>query len=402
MNSADDRNDTLNPPLEISLDMGSADKEELQYPCAPPAFGRAADVAPGVKWLRMPLPGSALDHVNVWAIEDGPGWTLIDTGKQCDQASEAWADALENALGGRPITRVLITHMHPDHVGMAHWLTQRFRCEMWMTRLEYLTCRAMIADTRINVSADRVRFYSAAGWTASMIDANVQRFNTLGTHLGYLPDSFRRMYDGQEITIGESLWRVVVGAGHSPESASLYCPQLRVLISGDQVLPRISSNIAVHPIEPDADPLTDWLASLLKLRQEIPADVLVLPGHAECFRGLHRRLEHLTVSHEHALSRLELALTRPRRVVDVFGALFKRPVSQSDGVRLMLATWESVAFLNHLTQLGLVSRQSDAHGVHWYGRTRSIANSSEVPSPEVHPGAQAAQENWPRPFLSGG
>jgi glyoxylase-like metal-dependent hydrolase (beta-lactamase superfamily II) len=364
MNSPDDA--TQRSPV-AALDRATED-EALQYPHEPPAFGGATDIAPGVKWLRMPMPSGALDHVNVWAIEDGPGWAIVDTGKQTEQAAEAWADALQNALGGRPVTRVLVTHMHPDHVGMAHTLTQRFGCELWMTRLEYLTCRAMLADTKVEVSAERIGFYRAAGWTEDLIDANLQRFNTVGSHPGAIPDSFRRMQDGQMITLGEQVWQVVVGSGHSPESASLYCPALAVVISGDQVLPHISSNIAVHPTEPDADPLAEWLGSLLKLQHALPADVLVLPGHGGCFHGLHRRLEQLALSHERSLKRLEEALEQPRRAVDVFGELFKRPIAASDGMRTMLATWESIAFLNHLIQRGIASRETDAHGVHWYRR----------------------------------
>lgn len=378
MKSADVGKGTLNRAQGIALAADGTEGRDagLQYPCAAPGPHQASEVAPGVKWLRMPLPGAALDHINVWAIEDGPGWTLVDTGLQCDAAAAAWTDVLENVLGGKPVTRVIVTHMHPDHVGMAQWLTQRFACPLWMTRLEYLSCRSRTADSHNAVPAGRTDFYRAAGWSAGMVDANRHRFNTLGTHLGELPDSYQRMRDGQEIVIGERPWQVVTGAGHSPESACLYSPQLRLFISGDQVLPRISSNLSVYPTEPDEDPLGDWLASLIKLQQRVPGDVLVLPGHNDCFRGLHRRLADLRSSHERALLRLQDALVQPCRVIDVFDALFKRPVPVSDGLRLMLATGEGIAFLNHLMALGLATRQMDSHGVHWYRRSRSVVDPS--------------------------
>jgi len=181
-----------------------------------------------------------------------------------------------------------------------------------------------------------------------------------------LPDSFHRLRDGDELRIGAHLWRVVTGSGHSPEHACLYCPELKVLISGDQVLPRISSNVSVNPTEPDADPMSDWLASLAKLKREVPDDVLVLPSHNECFRGLHARLDALASGQEKALLRLRRSLQERKRAIDVFGALFARPIGENDVALLGMATGESVACLNHLVRRGEASRELDADGVAWY------------------------------------
>jgi len=211
------------------------------------------DVAPGVKWQRMPLP-FALNHINLWALEDGDGWTLVDTGMKTPQTAATWETILAGPLAGRPIKRVICTHMHPDHVGMAGWLTRRFNCPLWMTRLEYVTCRMLVADTGREAPADGLGFYGAAGWSPADLERYKARFGEFGNMVYTLPDSFHRLSDRDEIVIGQHRWQAVIGRGHSPEHLCLYCPELRVLISGDQVLPKITSNVSVFPTEPAADP----------------------------------------------------------------------------------------------------------------------------------------------------
>jgi glyoxylase-like metal-dependent hydrolase (beta-lactamase superfamily II) len=224
----------------------------------------------------------------------------------------------------------------------------------------------MVSDTGREAPADAIEFYRRAGWAAPAIETYRTRFGNFGRHIHPLPDSFRRLHDGEEFAIGSHAWRVVVGSGHSPEHACLHCPGLEVLISGDQVLPRISSNVSVNPTEPDADPMSDWLASLAKLRREVPDDVLVLPAHNECFRGLHARIDALASGQERALQRLRKSLAEPKRAIDVFGALFARPISVDDVPLLGMATGESVACLNHLLHRGDAAREIDADGVAWY------------------------------------
>jgi glyoxylase-like metal-dependent hydrolase (beta-lactamase superfamily II) len=239
--------------------------------------------------MRMPLP-YALDHINLWALDDGDGWALVDTGVRNEETALVWRELFANAPDERSLTWVFVTHMHPDHVGMAGWLTRKFGARLWMTALEYLTCRVMVSDSGREAPPDAIAFYRCAGWSAAAIDAYSARFGNFGKQIHPLPDSFRQLDDGEELVIGTNAWRVVVGNGHSTAHACLYCPALKVLISGDQVLPRISSNVSVYPTEPDADPMTDWLDSLAKLRREVPDEVLVLPAHNECFRGLHARI----------------------------------------------------------------------------------------------------------------
>ena len=336
--------------------------DPLIYPFdARPAPGQALEIAPGVLWLSMPLP-MALDHINVWALADGAGWTLVDTGMHTPDTTSAWQHAFTHGLGNLPVTRVICTHMHPDHVGTAGWLTRRFGCPLWMTRLEYVTCRMLVADTHRDAPADAMRFYRAAGWDDAAMGDYQARYGGFGKSIFALPDSFHRVNDGEDIDIGRHRWRAVIGRGHSPEHLCLHCPELQIMISGDQVLPRISSNVSVFPTEPEADPLADWLSSIDGIPRHVPDDVLVLPAHNEPFRGLHARLGRLKERHEDALERLLATLREPKRVIDLFALMFRRPVRQD---HLILATGETLAHLNYLMHRGLIARQV-IEGVAWY------------------------------------
>jgi len=338
----------------------------LTYPFGShPEPGEGVPVAPGVLWLRMPLPMAGLNHINVWALEDGEGWTLADTGMQTADTATHWQSALAGPLQRRPVRRVICTHMHPDHIGMAGWLTRQHDCRLWTTRLEYVTCRMLVGDTGREAPADGVHFYRAAGWDEQALEHYRARFGGFGKAVYKLPDSYRRIVDGEELRIGGRAWRAVIGRGHSPEHLCLHCPELEVLISGDQVLPRITSNVSVFPTEPDGNPLEEWLESLSSIRQRVPDDVLVLPSHNDPFHGLHARLETLITGHEQRLVWLQEELATPKRAVDLFGVLFRRRVGVD---MLIMATGECVAHLNCLIGRGVVSRDSDAAGVTWYRR----------------------------------
>ncbi len=329
--------------------------------------GSAMAIAPGVWWLRMPLFAS-LKWINVWAIEEEGGWTLVDTGLNSPETQQAWEAAFVGPLAGRPAVRVLATHMHPDHCGLAGWLAERFGVTLWMSQLEYLTCRVMAADTGRDPPHAGVAFYRAAGWDAAAQDDYRAKFGAFGRMIHPLPDAYRRLHDEECLRIGGREWQVVMGNGHSPEHACLYCPELGLFISGDQVLPKITSNVSVFPTEPEADPLSDWLGSLAKLKGRVPDDVLVLPAHNSPFRGLHARCDELIRSHLDSLDRLEALLTEPRRAVDVFSVLFARPITP--GV-LFMATGEAVAHLNHLCRSGRATSLVDGAGVRWWRRAPS-------------------------------
>ncbi len=355
----------------IEEDATEPRRPRLVYPFETPpeqGTGDAVEVAPGVLWLRQPLGGS-LQFINVWALADGEGWAIVDTGLQTKETSQAWRAAFAGALGGKPITRVICTHLHPDHVGLAGWIVRKFDCRLWMTRLEYFQCRMLVADTGREAPEDGVRFFTAAGWDEDAIENYKARFGGFGKAIYALPDSYRRLSDGEDFDIGGRTWRVVTGQGHSPDHACLWCPELDLLISGDQVLPRISSNVSVFPTEPEADPLSDWLTSLAKVKAVVPDSVLVLPAHNDPFHGLHARIDHLINGHERGLSRLEKKIVEPKRVVDVFGALFARPIGSD---LLGMATGEALAHLNCLIGRGLATRRTDAEGVAWYGSDGAV------------------------------
>lgn len=335
----------------------------LDFPfAAPPGPGEAVELAPGVLWMRLAMP-LALDHINVYALDDGRGWALVDTGLALPATRDEWDRILAGPLGGRPVTRVICTHMHPDHIGLAGWLCDRFQAPLVMTRLEYVTARMLLADTGRPAPESGAAFYRAAGWDEAQLDRYRQEFGQFGRAVAPLPDGFVRMREGDRLVIGGEAWRVVVGEGHSPEHACLWRESDGVVLGGDQILPKISSNVSVWPTEPDADPLGDWLRSLERMKTVFPDEVLVAPSHGPPFHGVQARLDALLRGHRTALRRLERTLQSPKRAVDVFGSLFARPVG--DGVRGM-ATGEAVAHLNHLLREGRVRRVRDADGVDWW------------------------------------
>ncbi|MCA0243962.1 MAG: MBL fold metallo-hydrolase [Proteobacteria bacterium] len=340
----------------------------LRYPCGPaPATGAAKEVAPGVRWLRLPLPAAKAAHINCWALRDGDGWAVVDTGMFAPVCVDAWNALLaaDGALDGQPLTRVFATHMHSDHVGMAGWLTRRANCELWMTRTEYLSARLNVADAEREAPEPVLAFYRRAGWDEASLAQVRQGHGRFGKVTSPLPEGHRRLQDGQRLTVGQHEWQVVVGNGHSPEHACLYCPALKLLISGDQALPLVSSNVSVLPAEPHADPLHDWLSSLDKLRHAIADDVLVLPAHDDPFRGLHARLDSLAARRRRALDRTRQALAAaPQRAIDIVQALFGRGLG--DWFVLKLATGEALAYLNWLLERGEATVRDDAAGVAWY------------------------------------
>ncbi len=341
----------------------ATDSEPVAYEFAQtPDAGATMPVAPGVLWLRMPLP-FALSHINLWLLEDGGGWTIVDTGVHSKDSRAVWESILDEPLGRRPVNRVLVTHLHPDHAGCAGWLSRKLGAGLWMTREEYLLCRILTADTGRDAPEAGIGFYHAAGFPPEALNRYQELFGMFGRFVSELPESYTRLKDGDAVDIDGRRWEVIVGRGHSPEHACFYRAENNVLISGDQLLPTISSNVSVFPTEPLADPLADWLASLRILKDRVPADVLVLPAHGRPFRGAHDRLDQLIAEHEACLDALLKHCRKPRRAVDVFPALFKSPIRDSN---LIMATGESVAHLNYLMNQEILERSTDTNGVHWY------------------------------------
>lgn len=335
----------------------------IQYEFAErPETGETMQIAPGLHWLRMFLP-FALSHINLWLLEDGDGWTVVDTGVDVDECRQIWDLVFHTLIRDRSLARVLVTHLHPDHVGCAGWLTERFNVPLWMTRDEYLLARVLVADTGRPAPEEGDRFYRGAGFEPEQMDFYHRMFGMFGKFVHALPESYHRIHDGELIEIGARQWEVIVGRGHSPEHACLYAAESNVLISGDQLLPTISSNVSVFPTEPEANPLRDWLESLENLKSRVPADVLVLPAHGKPFRGAHDRLDGLINEHLEGLQKLETICSEPCRAVDTFPALFK---SRIDNKNLIMATGESIAHLNFLLQEGRLTVRQDDDGVNWY------------------------------------
>lgn len=332
-----------------------------------PDAGELAEVAPGVFWSRIPMPGK-LDHINVWLLADEDGVSVIDTGMRTPDAEDTWTSMIRQIEDYGRIQRVFVTHMHPDHVGLAGWLTELHYAQFWMTRMEYMTCRILEAQSHDDkVPEDFISFHRSAGWPAAAIRSYRRHYGNFGKRVFPLPRAYHRLEHGQSHEIGGHNWRVVVGSGHSPEHACFYCEELKLLISGDQVLPRISSNVSVTPMEPLANPMADWLESLRWLKEEIPNDVLVLPAHQECFVGLHERIDALIAEQERSFALLRESLREsPKRVVDLFGLLFSRPITEDDPLIFSLATGEAQACLNYLWESGELACSVDARGVCWY------------------------------------
>ncbi|NWH09277.1 MAG: MBL fold metallo-hydrolase [Alphaproteobacteria bacterium] len=349
--------------MTLAADGVAFEKAGLTYPfAARPELGQVIDVLPGLRWVRMKLPFQ-LAHINLWLLEDGEGWAIVDTGINNEETQQAWEQVFASALGGRPVTRVIVTHLHPDHVGLAGWLVERWDAPLYMSRTDYLLCRTLVMDTGREAPHEGVAFYRAAGFPDEALAKYKERFGGFGMGVFRLPQSFRSMQDGETLMIGGREWRLLVGRGHAPEHICLFCPALNVIISGDQILPRISSNVSVFPTEPEANPLQDWLDSCEHFRDLLPEDVLVLPAHNEPFRGAKKRLQDLIDGHEEGMARLRDLCMEPRRAVDVFPALFRARITASNYI---MATGESIAHLNCLIARGAVRRERDEGGVAHY------------------------------------
>ncbi|MBL9096036.1 MAG: MBL fold metallo-hydrolase [Alphaproteobacteria bacterium] len=340
------------------------ERDGLIYPfAAKPEPGKTIEVAPGIHWIRLPLPFQ-LNHINVWLIEDGAGWALVDTGINSNTTKGLWEQVFAH-LGGRPVTRVIVTHLHPDHVGLAGWLTEKFDVPLYMSRTDYLLCRTLVMDTGQPAPEEGVAFYKAAGFPDDALELYRKRFGGFGMGVHRLPQSYRRLSEGQELAIGRHRFRIVVGRGHAPEHACLWSPEHKVMISGDQILPRISSNVSVFPTEPEANPLQEWLDSCAMLKKLIPDDTLICPAHNEPFYGVARRMTQLIDDHESGMTKVVDMCASPQRAVDVFPALFRTKITSGN---YGMATGESLAHLNCLIARGKIVRTRDGDGVDWYRR----------------------------------
>jgi glyoxylase-like metal-dependent hydrolase (beta-lactamase superfamily II) len=330
----------------------------------PPADGEAVALAEGVLWIRLPMPFRP-DHLNAYALDDGDGWTIVDTGVDNEPVRRAWAALETGALGRRPVRRVIVTHHHPDHVGLAGWF-QHHGAELWTTRTAWLTARMLRLDVQERPSPETLAFWRGAGMDPAMLAerAAARPFN-FADYVAPMPLGYRRIVQGEELVAGGRRWRVEIGHGHAPEQATLWGVDHELVLAGDQILPGITPNLGVHASEPDADPVGDWLASCTRLLGIAGPGRLALPGHRWPFFGLPERLAELVAHQQESLDRLRAFLTTPRRATDCFETLFGRAIPPAIYV---LALAEAVGHLNHLRRTGEATRTPGPDGAWFWQR----------------------------------
>lgn len=341
--------------------------ETLRFPIAePPPFGEPVTVAPGILWLRLPLP-YALDHVNLYLLEDEGGWALFDTGLGDERSRTLWSSVLAGALGGRAITRVVVSHCHPDHVGLAGWLDERFAPPVHMTQAEYLSTRVLLNGPQEGARGALERFYRSCGLDDGAVAGLMGRGQRYLTQTTGLPPTFEPLVAGQTLRLGGRDWRILTGGGHSPDQAMLWCEADRLFLAADQVLERISPNVSVLATQPNADPLSLYRASLLELRETIPPDVLVLPSHRRPFHGLHERARQLDAHHDDRCASIAAACRpAPQTCARIIPVIFHRTL---DSHQLGFAVGEALAHLNHMVRTGTLAVETGLDGIRTYRTT---------------------------------
>ncbi|MEP6065628.1 MAG: MBL fold metallo-hydrolase [Paracoccaceae bacterium] len=348
--------------------MADGDMRGLRYPWEDaPGQGEAIQVADGVFWCRLPLP-MKLDHVNIYALDDGDSWTLIDTGFDSKKTRAIWSELLSGPLAGKPVSRVIVTHHHPDHVGLAGWFQTEHGAELCMPRTGWLMARMLQLDVQEVPNAETVAFYESAGMDPDILaQRKSERPFNFADITAPLPLGFTRLQQGQTIRMGGRDWDIHMGNGHAPEHATFWSRDDNLVIAGDQILPSISPNIGVYATEPEADPVADWLEACERLSGLAREDQIVFGGHKLPFTGLPMRMKHLIDNHHGALDRLLAYLESPLSAAECFTPLFKRKIGSGE---YGLALVEAIAHLSHLHQTGQVMRSRRDDNAWVYERVR--------------------------------
>ncbi|MEO9820075.1 MAG: MBL fold metallo-hydrolase [Paracoccaceae bacterium] len=348
--------------------MADGDMRGLRYPWEDaPGQGEAIQVADGVFWCRLPLP-MKLDHVNIYALDDGDSWTLIDTGFDSKKTRAIWSSLLSGPLAGKPVSRVIVTHHHPDHVGLAGWFQTEHGAELCMPRTGWLMARMLQLDVQEVPNAETVAFYESAGMDPDILaQRKSERPFNFADITAPLPLGFTRLQQGHTIRMGGRDWDIHMGNGHAPEHATFWSRDDNLVIAGDQILPSISPNIGVYATEPEADPVADWLEACVRLSGLAREDHIVFGGHKLPFTGLPMRMKHLIDNHHGALYRLLAYLDSPLSAAECFTPLFKRKIGSGE---YGLALVEAIAHLSHLHQTGQVTRSRRDDNAWVYERVR--------------------------------
>ena len=346
-------------------------ERKLHYPLGEtlPDFGHAVVVAPGVKWLRIGLP-FALNHINLWLLRDNldgqDGWTVVDCCIDRPESRAQWEQVFVNALEGLPIIRVIVTHMHPDHVGLAHWLCERWGVALWMSGMDYHVVRMACAPNSGFDGLESAQFFAKHGLVDPVSQEKLKaRSNYFTSLVPDIPRSYRRMMDGDIIRIGSKNnsreWRCISGYGHAPEHIALYCEACKILIGGDMMLPRISTNVSVYNTEPESNALQLFLDSIDKFAPCAP-DTLTLPSHGKPFVGIHERIQQLHDHHAERLAEVRDTCTeRPSSAADVLPVMFKREL---DLHQTTFAMGEVIAHLHFLWFKGELKREFCTDGIY--------------------------------------
>lgn len=329
-----------------------------QYPFSEgPTPGKAININHHVKWVRLPLPFS-LDHINCYLIRDLEGWCVVDTGMNGKAGIALWQALIATELEGLPITRVIATHHHPDHIGLAGWFCDTYRVPFFTSEAEYFYTRTFHAPKRKDRYWEAVAYFQRTGMREDSTQALLSD-NNFHHMVWDVPSAFHRLQDGTVLQIGSNSWRAITTRGHAPEHVSLYCEDLDLLISGDQVLPEITSNVSISSTQPDANPLQDWFEAHEKIQQLVPDSVLVLPAHQLPFYGLHDRLDAVVAHHHERLDHILMLCQKPNNAQTVTNQLFDR---EMDSFQNFLAVGECMAHINWLMSQGRM-RRAEIDGV---------------------------------------
>jgi len=316
----------------------------LTYPVNEiPETGKAVQIDPGIYWIRLPIPFE-LNHINVWLLDDGDGYTLVDTGVSTVKTREAWQKIFNEVIRDKPVQRVVVTHFHPDHFGLARWLCDRTGAEYFSSKETSDRTAILLEKTDKKTGEARKVFYQQHGIADWEIFENFIKGNLYAEIVSGNPKSRNILGEGETICMGGNDWRVIMSYGHAPGHISLYCETLNMLISGDQILPTISSNVSVYADQPDANPLHDFLNSF-NIFESLPEDIIVLPSHGQVFKGMHTRMEEIIEHHDVMLGKVLSICEQAHTVTELVPKLFPRKL---EGINTILAFGETLSHLNYL------------------------------------------------------
>jgi glyoxylase-like metal-dependent hydrolase (beta-lactamase superfamily II) len=347
--------------MQIKPNLARGSAASLVFPhISPPAPAAVIEVAPGILWTRLALP-FLLDHVNIYFIDDGGGWALVDTGLGDKATQAAWQPLLDGLLRERPLTRIIATHFHPDHVGAAGFLLRHFNVPLYMSATEYLQSLNIHLDPGALEAEHYRRFYLDHGLDAATTERVVTSGHAYLKLTSGLPPTYHRVVAGDVLRIGGREFDVLTGGGHSPEEVMLVCRSDKLFLAADQVLPNISPNVSVVAVDPEGDPLGYYLRSLNALRQDLADDVLVLPGHNLPFYGLHPRVAELIGHHQARCDRIVQACrAAPKSAAELIPFVYARTL---DPHQMGFAFSEVLAHVNYMLRQGTLKPAASADGI---------------------------------------